>query len=74
MYPPVDSGPSAHMPFHILSVQSHQASAPPCFLHREEAVAEEAVPPEAGSAEVAAEAGRPKKSALPYLFFITAPL
>jgi hypothetical protein len=52
------------MPFHILSVQSHQASALRCSPHREEAEAaeaeglEEEVPPEAASAAAAAEAGR----------------
>lgn len=77
MYPMVDSEPSAHMPFHILSIQSHQASVLPCSPHREEAAAAEGVegleevPPEEGSEAVGAEAGRPQESALPYLFFIT---
>ena len=49
------------MPFQILSIQSHQASALPCSPHPEEAVAaeglEEEVPPEAVSEAVGAEAG-----------------
>ena len=64
MYPLVDSGPSAHMLFHILSIQSHQASALRCSPHQEGAVAveeaeglEEEVPLEAASEAVAVEAG-----------------
>ena len=63
MYPLVDSEPSAHMPFHILSIQSHQASALPCSPHQEGVAVveaeglEEEVPLEAASEAVAVEAG-----------------